>query len=465
MNFSFDKIQILYLIQALLYSSLWMVYLKKLDIFNAEKWLHIILVFCVGFFTPFILDLLPNSITYPSFTGDKFHDLIQYFLHVGIVEEFSKIIFFIAILKLTKLIDEPIDYLIYASLLALGFSANENVLYMNYHSAEVLGSRGLICSFAHMFFTSVAIYGFVEGRYRYRKYAFIYFIIFFFLAALHHAVYDWILSFDGFYMMAAFILFYVLTLEIWALMINNCLNNSPHYSKKIVFNDFGLQFFLKMGFLINCIAQALISAFYVEDSPKVIGVFVAGFGMWLIYFFFVSGRLSHFTLVPNKWYTLFPKVLLSVSRQRELPPGQYKKAHLVHIVGSDTNESIISPLIDSSVELVPLAKQKLPINGIVRGIIIDKLFLKHDEVYYLFKSSSNLPHDKFSKDYLLLKAFDGNPNLINDEYPVMAMLAVENNFNANEVADLTRKNFPFIQWIAIKPPGHPQIKGERVTDN
>ena len=85
MDFSFDKIQIFYLIQALLYSSLWMVYLKKLDIYNAEKWRNIILVFVVGFFTPFILDLLPNSVTYPEFNGDKFHDLIQYFLHVGML--------------------------------------------------------------------------------------------------------------------------------------------------------------------------------------------------------------------------------------------------------------------------------------------------------------------------------------------------------------------------------------------
>lgn len=464
MKFGFDSIQFLYLIQALLFSSLWIVYLKKLDIYNPEKWLHLILVFVIGFFTPFILDLLPDVVTYPHFNGNKIHDFYQYFIHVGLVEEFSKIVFLIVILKCTKIIDEPIDYLIYASLLALGFSANENVLYMNYHSAEVLGSRGLICSFSHMFFTSLAIYGFVEGKYRFKKLPLVYFIVFFILAALHHAAYDWILSFEGPIMFASFILFYVLTLEIWALMINNCLNNSPHYSKKIVFNDFGLQFFLKIGFLINCIAQALISIFYLNDSTQAIGVFIAGFGMWLVYFFFVSGRLSHFTLVPNKWYTLFPKILLSTKRERELPPGEYKRAHLIHIVGNDPNEDLISALIDEATELVPLANQDLRIKGIVRGQIADKLFLKNDEVFYLFKSIVQLPNENYDREKIILKAFDGNPNLINDDYPVLAMLAVKPNTDFSKLQELSKKDFPFIQWVAIKPQSHPQIKGERVTD-
>ena len=100
----------------------------------------------------------------------------------------------------------------------------------------------------------------------------------------------------------------------------------------------------------------------------------------------------------------------------------------------------------------------------MRGSITDKLFLKNDEVYYLFKSTVSLPHDKYNKNYLLLKAFDGEPNVIDDEYPVMAMLALSNSFDSNKVQELTRKDFPFIQWIAIKPHGRPPIKGERVTD-
>lgn len=458
------QLQIMFSVQAALFAGLWLVYLRKLDVFNAEKWVNMVLVFLVGLGTPLIVLYAPDAISGPRLNGQYWNDFEEYFLRVGLIEELAKLAPLLLVVFFTKFIDEPIDYVIYAALLALGFSATENVLYMNRYDPSVLAVRGLISSLGHICFTSIAIYGWVEGKYRYKKWAVLYFVWAFVLAALAHALFDWILTIQVAWKLPLFIVFYIFLLEVWALIINNSLNNSPHYTKKTVVDDYHLQFQMRAGFIINAIMQAIITYLIVGDGEKSMGVYATCLLSVAFFFFFVSNRLTHFTIVPKKWYTLFPKLPVKADSKKTKPPGEYKKAWLFNIKGTDANESLISTYIEQDIELVPLSNQELPIRAVIKGRLEDKLFLQDDEVFYLFRSSGTLPDQQFHQHLLVLKAFDGSPGLINDKYPVMAVMAVPTDTNWDLSYRYHRKNFPFIQWMAIKPLGDQKIIGHRVTD-
>lgn len=82
-------------------------------------------------------------------------------LAIGPVEELAKILpFLILVLKLPE-IDEPIDGIIYASFVALGYAAVENVMYLEYLTSAEAAARGFAGPVVHMLFAS--IWGYTIG--------------------------------------------------------------------------------------------------------------------------------------------------------------------------------------------------------------------------------------------------------------------------------------------------------------
>ena len=81
---------------------------------------------------------------------------------IGPIEELAKLLPFLLIIRRLPEFDEPIDGIIYASFIALGFAAVENVLYLKYiTSAEAL-ARGFAGPVVHIAFAS--IWGYHIGR-------------------------------------------------------------------------------------------------------------------------------------------------------------------------------------------------------------------------------------------------------------------------------------------------------------
>ena len=70
--------------------------------------------------------------------GDFYHDLIYSSVVIGFVEELVKIIPFLLLLKFFKFIDEPYDYILYASSSALGFAFMENMIYFEDYQFQVI---------------------------------------------------------------------------------------------------------------------------------------------------------------------------------------------------------------------------------------------------------------------------------------------------------------------------------------
>jgi RsiW-degrading membrane proteinase PrsW (M82 family) len=83
-------------------------------------------------------------------------------LAIGLIEELAKMIPFILIIIHFKEFDEPIDGIIYASFIALGFSAVENIQYLQFVTTTEAWARGFAGPVVHIVFAS--IWGYYIGR-------------------------------------------------------------------------------------------------------------------------------------------------------------------------------------------------------------------------------------------------------------------------------------------------------------
>jgi len=85
-------------------------------------------------------------------------------LGIGMIEESVKILPFIVIVLRFKEFDEPIDGIIYASFIALGFSALENIYYLDSLTTGQAYARGFAGPVVHIVFASV--WGYYIGKAR-----------------------------------------------------------------------------------------------------------------------------------------------------------------------------------------------------------------------------------------------------------------------------------------------------------
>jgi len=192
----FHRGNILALISALLIALVWILYLRRVDVFEKEKWLDILLALVLGALFSFItypIEDLVRYLTGTPFINEYYHNFLYCIIGIGLLEEVTKIIPFLLLLRFSGIIKKPIDYIIYASVCALGFSMVENVLYFKSGSIDTIVIRGLISTVIHMFMTSIIAYGLVVSKYR--KSINIYAAFFFYLlnAAVFHGAFDFFL--------------------------------------------------------------------------------------------------------------------------------------------------------------------------------------------------------------------------------------------------------------------------------
>lgn len=76
-------------------------------------------------------------------------------LVIGPVEELSKLLPFVLIVLRFREFDEPIDGIIYASFIGLGFAAAENLYYLQFLSPLEAAARGFASPVVHIVFASI----------------------------------------------------------------------------------------------------------------------------------------------------------------------------------------------------------------------------------------------------------------------------------------------------------------------
>ncbi len=133
------------------------------------------------------------------------------FLGIGLLEEFAKFLPFLCLIIHFKDFDEPVDGIVYASFIGLGFAAVENLSYLPLLSSAEVVARGFAAPVVHMAFAS--IWGYRVGKAKLEGRSFVAAAAVWLLAAAFaHGVYDFIvLGFGG----PALVLAAAVILAIW----------------------------------------------------------------------------------------------------------------------------------------------------------------------------------------------------------------------------------------------------------
>ena len=160
---------------------------------------HLCLAFLLGVGSYYLGAMLYGALEFVRLRHDAFHlaqsslpGLFAYsVLAIGVIEELVKIIPFMLIVLRFKEFDEPIDGIIYASFIALGFSAMENLPYLQFLDNREAYLRGFAGPVIHIVFAS--FWGYHIGRAYLRGESLLLGIVKGFLAAaVCHGLYDFI---------------------------------------------------------------------------------------------------------------------------------------------------------------------------------------------------------------------------------------------------------------------------------
>jgi RsiW-degrading membrane proteinase PrsW (M82 family) len=112
-------------------------------------------------------------------------------LAIGPIEEFAKLLPFVLVVLRFKAFDEPLDGIIYASFIGLGYAATENVYYLDFLTPLESAARGFASPVVHILFASIWAHWITQARMQHRPIAKA-LVIGFALSALLHGSYDFL---------------------------------------------------------------------------------------------------------------------------------------------------------------------------------------------------------------------------------------------------------------------------------
>ncbi|MHC4528023.1 MAG: PrsW family intramembrane metalloprotease [Planctomycetota bacterium] len=296
---------------AVLITVVWLYFLKRLDVFEPEKNRYLLLTLLGGMLTalatPFLYDMLEFYLGF-DLSGRWPNDLLYCIFGIGLVEEFVKAVPFLLMIRISRQVNESVDFIIYAAVSALGFSFVENLLYFDESSLFIMNKRGMVCSIGHMFYTSLLGYGIILGRYRKKGTVVVNLLLFFLLACAFHGLYDfWLVcesipdEFGGFSFLLAMI-----EVIIFNRMINNALNQSEFFEAKELERLNHLRERLGI-FLVTIVMFEYLCLVWKYGPQLTYSQFAEVIGLTWFLILFLSFNLTHYIVRQGGWKPLFSR--------------------------------------------------------------------------------------------------------------------------------------------------------------
>ncbi|MEE4294403.1 MAG: PrsW family intramembrane metalloprotease [Xanthomonadales bacterium] len=148
----------------------WSAYHLHVDRHLPEPPANLALAFVLGIGSFFLGALAYRLLGFLGLRYDAFalarDDLPGLFVYavvaIGLIEETVKLLPFLLFVVRFRAFDEPIDGIVYASFIALGFAAVENMLYVPQLDSTTAYARGFVAPVLHIVFAS--IWGYYLGR-------------------------------------------------------------------------------------------------------------------------------------------------------------------------------------------------------------------------------------------------------------------------------------------------------------
>ncbi|TNE55257.1 MAG: PrsW family intramembrane metalloprotease [Bacteroidetes bacterium] len=426
-----------YSLVALFISWIWVDYYRLIDVYDKVKLKYLIIAFLLGCTSVFVTDFLAEwmQLLFPRMTGNLLNDLGYCIFRIGLTEEVSKITPLILMLILFKdQFREPLDYLAFACTCALGFSAVENVLYFQIYGPEVIKGRAVLSTIGHMFDTALVAYGIILWKYRKNRPGVWNVPLFLFLGALSHGIYDFILMYRHMPFGVTFyiIMYFLMTISLFAVMLNNALNNSAHFSYKKVVDShlvsrriltyYGVLFLVYLG--LTSIKYGLLNVLLS------IPLSILTTGAVLI---ITALRLSRFRLEPGVWEKLRFELPFHVDFVEGIKPS-------IIVKGNSYNEVYVNTYYEEYFQLVPLSSHKSYLKGRRKAYIWKKEFAKSGRLLY----SVRVYDDLFGESHgeFVLRPKTAGATMYQDKYPICALMKAK--------SDQATKLL-FYEWVVLLP--------------
>lgn len=310
-SFLFSKWNMAGILAALFIFLIWLYYIHKIDLYEPERWKHVLftilfscaLTILISYYYHFehhYLDIRK--------TNELWDNLFYYLVGVAVPEEICKLIPVLVMLRFTKAINEPMDYIIFGSLSALSFAFVENTLYFDEDSIFNIHGRALWTSMGHAADTCIITYCMMIPKWHPRarglmKNQAVMFLFGFTLAVFSHGFYDFFLlpQFRELWIVPFFIL--LTSIVVFTSMVNNCLNNSPFYYKSRSLNTERLGALLAAGLLAVIVFEYCCMSFiYGAETGNVALVYALLHSWYLLVF--LATRLTGLDIFPRRWEKL-----------------------------------------------------------------------------------------------------------------------------------------------------------------
>ncbi|UII19342.1 PrsW family intramembrane metalloprotease [Fulvivirga ligni] len=420
----FTEMNVVGLLYGLAILLIWFYYVKSLDFFNREKLSFTLSGLGLGmlftFFT-FPLSDLVNSQLNIQWSENEFYNLFVYStIGIGLVEELIKLVPVLIIFWFSEEIDEPIDFIYYGCLSALGFAFIENLLYLRELGNYLSIGRGLLSVVGHMADTTFVVYGLILYKYKHQKKDAFLIFLFLMIGAFIHGLYDFILFNNHIWL---FIFFFPFMIQAWAVLINNAINNSKYFDYKVQFkyNDikFRIPIFITLLLLFNFVVNAILFG-KLNALEGVLGSLTLA----SVIIIFYSTTVSSYDLHKGYWRPIFTSSFfteypLQIFRDNIIIPHNHiDKKIVLHCPPYNHNlAEIFTHGTGTIIERHTLINQKK----------------KNDPYWFKVKLDQQLNVvSDFESEYIFIKILDSQASFIHDEHIRCALKLIPSHLNPEQ---------------------------------
>lgn len=441
---------------ALVSVAMWIDYFRRIDVFEREKTGPLLVALAIGGLTPYLSLFVYSVFEKAHFVenGEFFHDLLYAILGIGVNEEFSKLLGVAVVFNiLKKQINEPIDFLIYGGITALGFSMVENYYYFNNHGIKIITSRTFYSALEHIINTSIIVYGFYRKRLFQKGIHSRNVIVAVLLAVSSHGLFDFFLtaSLPGNVMVFASLLIYLVGINFWIQMLNNANNYSAffnydkiHFSRRLVYR-------LLLWYLLT-IAIAYVNNTIVAGAGFAFITFLYGMLSDGFLFFIVILRVSRFKFFKARYFKVRLGLPFYITKNNDEDFRVFSVP--VKIRGENHREHLLTRFLDRSVRIYP-ARPSGSLIGAPVDVHIGGKYLLFDEVVVYSVTIATVKEESGVMYFLKpkmsgLKETDRN-------HQVLGLYKARVKNDGMAMLDIDFKKLEFIQWVYLIP-------GEELTN-
>lgn len=431
-------------IAAALSISMWIDYFRKIDVFEPEKIKNLILALFIGCFTPFLSIYIYKLIDLSHFklNGEFYNDLLYSVFAIGINEEASKLIGVVIVLRLLKnQIKEPIDYLVYAGVTALGFTIVENFKYFNNYGIQIISTRAFYSALIHIINTTIIVYGFYRFKLFEKGNHLRNTIIAFIVSVASHGLFDFFLINNFLGPITPFFatLIYLIGINFWVQMLNNANNFSQNFNyEKIHFAS--TIFYRLLYWYISTLAFTFLYNIIVFSFERAIDYLIHSLSNDGLLLFIVIMRASRFRIFYKKYFEIFIQLPFYITKNQD---EDFRFLYLIPIKirGESPYEYKLTTYINKEVELNALETNTNILQLPFKVNITEKVLL-NDEVI-LYKAISN-------KITYYIKPKTQGYTETEDDFPISGLYMHKTSENNPIQEEIKFQDLSFLQWIYIK---------------